>query len=283
MKALYSVTGRVPWARIAAEHRTALLPLAVVLAANLVALAAVVYPLGQRVSTNEQRAEMAERQRVQAAAEFRRAETLRDSQTQATKDLETFYAEVLPSNVGAARRVLQLRLQQMARDHGVLYQGSGTIGESIRGSSLLRLTMSVRLAGEYDDIRSFLYDLERSTDFVVVDNIKLAEGTEPDAPLAVFLQVSTYYRAPDVTAALTGGNGREPPGALARGHAHRGDHRRHGRALGHRAAASGGRQRSGRAPGGADQRPRAAGGRPICRAGVGEGGTDGQRAESRAG
>jgi Tfp pilus assembly protein PilO len=208
MKALYSVTGRVPWARIAAEHRTALLPLAVVLAANLVALAAVVYPLGQRVSTNEQRAEMAERQRVQAAAEFRRAETLRDSQTQATKDLETFYAEVLPSNVGAARRVLQLRLQQMARDHGVLYQGSGTIEESIRGSSLLRLTMSVRLAGEYDDIRSFLYDLERSTDFVVVDNIKLAEGTEPDAPLAVFLQVSTYYRAPDVTAALTGGNGR---------------------------------------------------------------------------
>jgi Tfp pilus assembly protein PilO len=208
MKALYSVTGRVPWARIAAEHRTALLPLAVVLAANLVALAAVVYPLGQRVSTNEQRAEMAERQRVQAAAEFRRAETLRDSQTQATKDLETFYAEVLPSNVGAARRVLQLRLQQMAREHGVLYQGSGTIEESIRGSSLLRLTMSVRLAGEYDDIRSFLYDLERSTDFVVVDNIKLAEGTEPDAPLAVFLRVSTYYRAPDVTAALTGGNGR---------------------------------------------------------------------------
>jgi Tfp pilus assembly protein PilO len=168
----------------------------------------VVFPLGQRVSANEQRAETAERQRGQAAAEFRRAETLRDTQTQATKDLETFYAEVLPSNVGAARRILQLRLQQMVRDHGVLYQGSGTIEESIRESSLLRLTMSVRLAGEYDDIRSFLYDLERSTDFVVVDNIKLAEGTEPDAPLAVFLQVSTYYRAPDVTAALTGGKGR---------------------------------------------------------------------------
>jgi hypothetical protein len=89
MKALYSVTGRVPWARIAAEHRTALLPLAVVLAANLVALAAVVYPLGQRVSTNEQRAEMAERQRVQAAAEFSRAQTLRDSQKHATTDIET--------------------------------------------------------------------------------------------------------------------------------------------------------------------------------------------------
>ena len=208
MKALYSVTGQVPWARVVREHRTALLPLAVVLAANIVALVAVLYPLGQRVASNEQRAETAERQRVQAAADFRRAETLRDAQAQATKDLETFYAEVLPSNVGAARRILQLRLQQMAREHGVLYQGSGTTEEEIRDSSLLRLTMSVRLAGEYDDIRAFLYGLERSNDFVVVDNIKLAEGVEPDAPLAVFLQVSTYYRVAAAGAALTGGDGR---------------------------------------------------------------------------
>jgi Tfp pilus assembly protein PilO len=208
MKALYSVTAQVPWARVVREHRTALLPLAVVLAANIVALVAVLYPLGQRVASNEQRAETAERQRDQAAADFRRAETLRDAQAQATKDLETFYAEVLPSNVGAARRILQLRLQQMAREHGVLYQGSGTTEEEIRDSSLLRLTMSVRLAGDYDDIRAFLYGLERSNDFVVVDNIKLAEGTEPDAPLAVFLQVSTYYRVAAAGAALTGGDGR---------------------------------------------------------------------------
>jgi Tfp pilus assembly protein PilO len=208
MKALYSVTGQVPWARIVREHRTAMLPLAVVLAANIVAFVAVVYPLSQRVSSNEQRAQTAEQQRVQAAADFRRAETLRDTQTQATKDLETFYAEVLPSGVGAARRILQLRLPQMARDHGVLYQGSGTIEEEIRDSSLLRLTTTVRLAGEYDDIRAFLYDLERSSDFVVVDNIRLAEGEDPRAPLTVLLQVSTYYRAPATTAALTGGDGR---------------------------------------------------------------------------
>ena len=208
MKALYSVTGQVPLARIVGEHRTALLPLGLVLAANIIALVAVVYPLGQRVSSNEQRAETAERQSIQAAADFRRAETLRDAQTQATRDLETFYAEVLPSNVGAARRILQLRLQQMAREHGVLYQGSGTIEEAIRDSTLLRLTMSVRLAGEYDDIRAFLYDLERSNDFVVVDNIKLAEGNEPNAPLTVFLQVSTYYRTPVTTAVLTGSDGR---------------------------------------------------------------------------
>ncbi|HUE90387.1 MAG TPA: type 4a pilus biogenesis protein PilO [Vicinamibacterales bacterium] len=206
MRALYSVTGQVPLARIVREHRAALLPLAIVLAANLIALAAVVLPLAQRVSFNEQRAETAERQRTQAEAEFKRAETLRDAQTQATDDLETFYAQVLPSNVAAARRI-QLRLQQTARAHGVHYQGSGTTEEEIRESNLLRLTMAVRLAGEYDDIRAFLYELETSPDFVVIDNIKLAEGNEADAPLAVFLQVSTYYRA-SVAAVLTGGDGR---------------------------------------------------------------------------
>jgi Tfp pilus assembly protein PilO len=208
MRALYAVTGQVPLARVVREHRTALLPLLVVLVANLIALVAVVYPLGQRVASNEQRAQTAERQQMQAAAEYRRAETLREAQAQATKDLEKFYAEVLPAGVGAARRILQLRLQQMAREHGVLYQGGGTNEEEIRESSLLRLTMSVRLAGEYDDIRGFLYDLERSNDFVVVDNIRLAEGNEPDSPLTVFLQVSTYYRAPVAAAVLTGADGR---------------------------------------------------------------------------
>jgi Tfp pilus assembly protein PilO len=208
MRALYSETGQVPLARVVREHRTALLPLGVVLAANIIALVVVVYPLGQRVASNEQRAETAERLMSQAAADFRRAETLRDAQTQATKDLDTFYVEVLPANVAAARRILQLRLQQMAREHGIQHQGSGTIEETIRDSRLLRLTMSVRLAGEYDDIRAFLYDVERSDDFVVVDNITLAEGNEPDAPLAVFLQVSTYYRTPMTTAVLTGGDGR---------------------------------------------------------------------------
>lgn len=208
MKALYSVTGQVPLGRIIREYRAALLPLGVVLAANIIALVAVVLPLSARVSSNEQRAETAERQRAQADIEFKRAETLRHAQAQATVDLETFYAQVLPSNVTAARRILQLRLQQIAREHGVNYQGSGTTEESIRDSSLLRLSMAVRLSGEYDDIRAFIYELETSTDFIVIDNVRLAQGTEVNAPLAVALQVSTYYRAPTAAIVQTGADGR---------------------------------------------------------------------------
>ena len=208
MKAVFSVGGQVPWSRVLREHRTALLPLAVVLVINLIVLVAVVLPMSQRMEANEQRAETAERQRIIAEAEFKRAETLERAQAQATTDLETFYAQVLPSSVAEARRVLFVGLRQTAREHGVAYQSGGTDEEEIRESNLLRMTMQVQLEGEYDAIRSFIYDLETSSDFVVIDNVRLAAGQEPNAPLTVTLDVSTYYRSSQPSAIRTGGDGR---------------------------------------------------------------------------
>lgn len=207
MKALYSVAGSVPLARVLREYRAALLPLAVVLAVNVGVLALGVLPLSQRVSVNEQRAVAAERQRALAQAEFKRAEALREGKAQATDDLERFYKEILPIDVAAARRVLQLRLQQRAREHGVEYQSGGSTEESLNKSSLLRLTIQMRLAGEYDDIRAFIYALETSPDFIIIDSVKLAEGVDSNAPLAVALEVSTYYRAPPTGVVRTGANG----------------------------------------------------------------------------
>lgn len=208
MKALYSVAGNVPLGRVLREHRAVLVPLGLVLAVNIVVLIVVVLPLSQRVATNEQRAIAAERQRVVAQAEFRRAEALRDGKTQATADLATFYKQVLPTNVAAARRMLLLRPQQQAREFSVQFQSSGTTEEDLEKSSLLRLTAQMRLSGDYDDIRAFLYALETSPDFLVIDNLKLAEGTESDAPLSVFLEVSTYYQSPPSGVARAGSDGR---------------------------------------------------------------------------
>jgi type IV pilus assembly protein PilO len=208
MRALYSMTGRVPLARVVKEHRAALIPLGVVLAANVAVLLVVVLPLSRRVSTNEQRAIEAERQRMVAQAEFKRAEGLRDGQAQATEDLTTFYKQVLPADVTAARRILQLRLQQRARESSVQYQSGGTTEEELSKSSLLRMSTQMRLSGEYDDIRGFIYTVETSPDFVIIDNVKLAEGIDADSPLSVFLEVSTYYRTPQSAVARTGSNGR---------------------------------------------------------------------------
>ena len=203
MKALYSMAGDVSWGRILREHRTALVPLAVVLGINIVALVAVVLPLSQRVTATESRALGAERALAAAAAEFRRAEELRVSKGRATEDLATFYRDVLPANVAAARRILQLKLRQQADAHGIEYQGSGTTEEELRDSSLLRLTMSMRLAGSYDDIRGFIYDLETSPDFVVIERVRLGESARTEA-LELAMDVSTYYRNPRAKTEMVG-------------------------------------------------------------------------------
>jgi Tfp pilus assembly protein PilO len=210
MKALYSLGGSVPTSRVLREHRAALLPVVLVLVANLIALVAVVLPLSQRVAGAEQRAEAAERQRAAAEADFKRAEALRDAKSRAMQDLDTFYRDVLPGNVGVARRMLHLKLRQQAEGHGVEFQGSGSTEDELTDSSLLRLTMSLRLAGNYDDIRGFIYDLETSPDFVVIDQLKLTEGTRGSEQLTVSLDVSTYYRDPQAVArtANAGNNAR---------------------------------------------------------------------------
>lgn len=206
MKALYSIAGSVAVSRVIREHRAALLPLVLALGINLVALVAVVLPLSQRAAATEQRAVAAERNRATAEAEFKRAETLRAAKSRASEELATFYRDVLPTNVGAARRILQLKLRQQAEAHGVEYQGSGSTEEELNDSSLLRLTMSMRLAGNYDDIRGFIYDLETSPDFVVIEQVSLSEATRSSG-LELALDVSTYYRNPRV-AVRTGSDGR---------------------------------------------------------------------------
>lgn len=194
MRALYSSGGHVPWARVMREHRAALVPLAVVLVINLVALGALVLPLSQRASSLEERALAAERTRDVAEQEFKRAESLRASNSRATEDLDRFYRDVLPANVAAARRVLQLKLRQQAEAHGVVYQGSGTTEEQLRDSNLLRLAMSMRLAGSYNDIRGFIHELESAPDFVVIEQVRLSEATGVQEGLELALDVSTYYR-----------------------------------------------------------------------------------------
>lgn len=201
MRALYGVGQSVPLQRVLREHRAVLIPLALLLAANLIVLVAIVAPLSQRVSSSEQRAQSAERERAAAEAEFRRAEALRASRARAAEDLEAFYATVLPESTAAARRILHLKVQQQAREHGVRFEGGGYTEEALRDSRLYRLTTQIRLSGTYDDIRTLIHALETSPDFVVIDSLSLAESTAQDTPLSVSLALSTYYRAPDAVPA----------------------------------------------------------------------------------
>ncbi len=111
-----------------------------------------------------------------------------------------FYRDVLPANVSAARRLLQLRVAQLARTHDVTRLRAASPRPSRFVTARWRgCAVSAELVGRYDDMRAFLYALETANDFVVVDSIVLAEGDESSSPLNLTLNVSTYYRTgPDV-------------------------------------------------------------------------------------
>jgi hypothetical protein len=200
MKALFAFGSDVPLGRVMADHRRWLLPVGIVLAINLIVLAAVVLPLRQSVESGSTRAEASARSLREAMADLKDAEATRDGQSQAAIDLDRFYASVLPVDLSSARRITGVKLSQLARSHDVRFENGAATTESLKGSTLERLRVKYSLSGDWDDIRQLIYAIETGPDFVVIDNVELAEG-EGNAPLSLTLDLSTYYRA-------IGGNGR---------------------------------------------------------------------------
>jgi Tfp pilus assembly protein PilO len=194
MRALFSFGADVPLARVITEHRRWLVPVAIVLAINVVVLVAVVLPLRQSAASASARAEASAQALREAMADLKEAEATRDGQAQASTDLDRFYAEVLPPDFATARRTTGVKLQQLARSHGVDFQGGASSTETLRDSTLERLHVNYALTGEWDDIRQLIYDIETGADFIVIDNVQLSEGSQGSAPLSLVLDLSTYYR-----------------------------------------------------------------------------------------
>ena len=166
------------------------------MAINVIVLLAVVLPLRQSVQSGSSRADASAQSLREAMADFKDAEATRDGQTQASADLIRFYADVLPADISTARRITNLKFQQLARSHDVIFQSGAAVTEELRESTLERLHVNYSLSGDWDDIRQLIYDLETGPEFIVIDNVQLVEGSQANAPLSLTLDLSTYYRTP---------------------------------------------------------------------------------------
>ncbi len=189
--------------RVAKEKRIVLVPLAVVLLANIGLAAFLVYPLSRRVAEGES-------QEQQAVIVLRAAETERTAaaataadKAAAERDLEQFYGTVLPQGLSGARRATYLHLAQLAKDAGLEYRRrleeaqAPKSGEAGSVGPLTRFEITMVLEGDYPGVRQFLQDVELSDQFIVIDNITLVEGTEPGADLVLTIVLSTYFRNAD--------------------------------------------------------------------------------------
>jgi hypothetical protein len=196
VKALFTVAGAVPVARVLREQQRWLIPLIAIIAINIGVLLGVVLPMARSVDAGERRGAAAAKALADATADLKDAQETRDGQAQATTDLATFYKQVLPTDVASARRMTSLKLSQMADAHQVTFQRSVANIDQVKESELDRLQMSYDLSGNWNDIRKLIYEIETGPEFIVIDNVLLSEGEDGNAPLSLTLQVSTYFRSP---------------------------------------------------------------------------------------
>ena len=181
--------------RIVQEKRLFLLPLAVALAANAALYTLAVYPLTVRVASAEGRAAVAAEALIAAEAAHAQAVATRDGKARADSDLLTFYREVLPGDLAGARRITYPRLAALAEAANLRQERRSSVSEQDLESPLARLRTTMVLAGEYPDVRQFIYSLETAEEFVVIEDVSLVQRDQDLSALVLTLQVSTYYWA----------------------------------------------------------------------------------------
>jgi Tfp pilus assembly protein PilO len=180
--------------RIVAEHRRAVWLIAGALILNAALLALVVLPLSQKVRGGEQQSQGAMTELANARRDFNAARATVTGKGQADSELKKFYQEVLPTDQSGARRILYLSIDQLARKSNLTVVRYNFDPETDRRSSLHKLTMTLNLEGEYNNIRRFIHQLETSPEFRVLESVALAQGEEGERGLSVTALVSTYFR-----------------------------------------------------------------------------------------
>jgi Tfp pilus assembly protein PilO len=181
--------------RIFSEKRGVVIPLVVALLINIAVYALVVYPLGVKSATAADRAAAAATARQAAERDMASASALVTGKARADKELATFYQKVLPSDPDEARRITYARLPALARKASMKFtqRHAEEDTQTQKDSQFGRVRTRIVLEGDYRSVRQFLYELETTPEFIIVDDVTLAQS-DPDKPLALTVEVSTYYR-----------------------------------------------------------------------------------------
>jgi Tfp pilus assembly protein PilO len=180
--------------RIVSENRRVVWILAAALIINAALYVLLVYPLSQRVSSEQQQAGEATRQLVAARRAFESARGTVTGKKQADTELATFYRDVLPADLSGARRTMYPRLQQLAAAANLADFRLGFGQDNVTADKLRKLTATLNLTGDYTNIRRYLHDLETAPEFLVIESVSLTQDAEDEGNLMVTARVSTYYQ-----------------------------------------------------------------------------------------
>ncbi len=180
--------------RILREKRSLVIPLALGAILNMAAYGLIVYPLGVKSVGAAGRAAAAARTLKAGEQEVAAARALVTGRSRAEQELSTFYDKVLPADLSAARRLTYASLPALARKTSVTFLDRQTASDPpAKDSRIGVLRVRTRLQGDYGNLRQFIFELESAPEFVIIDDVALAQS-DVSKPLTLTLQLSTYYR-----------------------------------------------------------------------------------------
>lgn len=73
--------------------------------------------------------------------------------------------------------------------NSVSYQSS-----PVKGSGLVQVTVSMPVTGSYADIKRFVYDLETSPRFFIIENLSLGSGKGEEGDISLKLTVTAHFK-----------------------------------------------------------------------------------------
>ena len=190
-----SLTGRV-----FRERRAVMLPLAIFLAANVIVLLAVVWPLKRTVDGAADANYAAATALASARQEEAKAKAQREGKERADAELREFYGVILPRDLRGATETTNFSLHQLARENNLTFRAGTWDHEESRDSDLTKVTGQFTLIGDYKNIRSFLHGVETATEFVIIESVGLAAANsgQANSQLELALTVATFYRTSPV-------------------------------------------------------------------------------------
>jgi Tfp pilus assembly protein PilO len=185
------------WSRVYRERRAVVLPLLVLLVANLAVLALVIWPLQRSVGAAGDADLQALIEKENARREDRDARLAQTRRLEVDVELEKFYGEILPKDLAAAQVLTQFWLPGVARQSGVTFQQGTDRHAEVRESRLTKVTSEATLSGTYQEIRKFLHAVESAPEFVIIEEVQLGDtgssAQNPRGVLEIGIKAATYF------------------------------------------------------------------------------------------
>jgi Tfp pilus assembly protein PilO len=129
-----------------------------------------------------------ERDRLVAAGLRDRADAMKTNRV----DVDRFYARLGPKGTLAQVRA---EITTLARELGLKVGGLSYNPEGVKGGEgVAQLQMRMNVSGTYHELASFLDRLERSTNFVTVDQIQIGKRDQ-SGEAGLDIALSAFYRA----------------------------------------------------------------------------------------